>query len=104
MMDIHTITPHLVSKNIITYEAEQQIFTYCKLPSEQVKMLLTHILGPVRAGIFSGLRGMLEIMEKYGNITTKQLAAEMNECLNKEDDYAEKHVSFVYLTYYGSPK
>ena len=67
-------------------------------------MLLTHILGPVKAGIFSGLRGMLEIMEKYGNETTKQLAVEMNERLNKEDDYAEKHVSFVYLTYYGSPK
>jgi len=92
--DVGTLSHYFVSKYIIPPEVDIDICSI-KVPSQQVRILLKHIMGPVKEGYFKGLNDMLDIMMSHGLQATQQIASEIKKCLNKEDDVIKKHVSYI---------
>ena len=73
LTDIDNLLKFFVQEEIITDEQGLDIGS-AVIPSEKVKNLLIHISGPLKAGNKTNFYTMLEIMEKQGTCTTKELA------------------------------
>ena len=88
LTDINNLLKYFVQAEIITDEQGLEISSNI-IPSEKVKKLLIHISGPLKAGNKANFYTMLEIMEKQGTCTTKELAAVLKTAL--------KGMYFMYL-------
>jgi len=73
MTDIDNLLKYFVTESVINVE-DQRVIIANPRTSEKARLLLEHISGPLQAGNSKPFRMMLDIMEKHGNIATKELA------------------------------
>jgi len=82
MTDIDNLLRYFVTENIINVE-DQRVIIANPRTSEKARLLLEHISGLLQAGNSKPFRRMLDIMEKYGNKSTKELAISIKMYLVK---------------------
>ena len=73
---IKTLTSHLVTKRIISFEEEEEI-KQASSQSESTRLVLKKIASPLQAGLAHSFDELLLIMEQYGNISCVELASEI---------------------------
>ena len=78
--DIENLLKYFVTDDIISTDDQREILATIRL-TNKVALLLTHISGPLEAGDNKPFRMMLKIMEKHGNLATKELAILVKERL-----------------------
>ena len=76
VLPIKTLTSHLVTKRIISFEEEEEI-RQAPLQSQSTHLVLKKIASSLQAGLAYSFDELLIIMEQYGNISCVELANEM---------------------------
>ena len=76
VLPIETLTSHLVTKRIISFEEEEEI-RQTPLESQSSCLVLKKIASFLQAGLAYGFDELLLIMEQYGNISCVELASEI---------------------------
>ena len=76
MIDVDNLVKYFVTENYITTNEEEKIKT-CATNSEKVRVLLTNISGPLKAGYKEVFYDMLKIMKEHGTKPTQDLAKSM---------------------------
>ena len=74
-LPIKTLTSHLVTKRIISFEEEEEI-RQAPLQSQST-LVLKKIASYLQAGLAHSFDELLLIMEQYGNISCVELASEI---------------------------
>ena len=75
-LDIDNLLPHFIAKGIITIEDCDEIRSKPRV-SQQVHLLLKRIEGPLKKDDKDNFYILLDVMDTYGNRSTKKLAARM---------------------------
>ena len=76
VLPIKTLTSHLVTKRIISFEEEEEI-EQASLQSRSTRLVLKKIASSLQAGLAYSFDELLLIMEQYGNISCVELASEI---------------------------
>ena len=76
VLPIKTLTSHLVSKRIISFEEEEEI-EQAPLRLQSTRLVLKKIASSLQAGLAYNFDELLLIMEQYGNISCVELATEI---------------------------
>ena len=76
VLPIKTLTGHLVTKRIISFEEEEEI-RLAPLHSESTHLVLKKIASSLQAGITCSFDELLLVMEHHGNISCAELASEI---------------------------
>ena len=76
VLPIKTLTSHLVTKRIISFEEEEEI-RQAPLQSQSTHLVLKKIASSLQAGLAYSFDELLIIMEEHGNISCVELANEM---------------------------
>lgn len=84
LTDIDSLLPHCFEKSIITHEEMVRIKLPEKISQDKVENLLIHVFGPLKYGNSKAFYSLLQIMESYGTISTKDLAKDMRSKLMSE--------------------
>ena len=88
VLPIKTLTSHLVTKRIISFEEEEEIEqallqpqtslqSQASLQSRSTRLVLKKIASSLQAGLAYSFDELLLIMEQYGNISCVELAREI---------------------------
>ena len=80
VLPIKTLTSHLVTKRIISFEEEEEI-TQAPLQSQSTRLVLKKITSSLQAGLVYNFDELLLIMEQYGNLSCIELVSEMRQKL-----------------------
>ena len=76
VLPIKTLTSHLVTKRIISFEEEEEV-RQAPLQSQSTHLVLKKIASSLQAGLAHSFDELLFIMEQYGNISCVELASEI---------------------------
>ena len=76
VLPIKTLTSHLVTKRIISFEEEKEI-RQASPESESTRLVLEKIVNSLQAGVACNFDELLFIMEHYGTIACEELASEI---------------------------
>ena len=80
VLPIKTLTSHLVTKRIISFDEEEEIIQ-APLRSQSTRLLLKKIASSLQAGFVCNFDALLLIMEQYGNLCCVELVSEMRQKL-----------------------
>ena len=80
VLPIKTLTSHLVTKKIISFDEEEEIIQ-APLRSQSTRLLLKKIASSLQAGFVCNFDELLLIMEQYGNLCCVELVSEMRRKL-----------------------
>ena len=80
VLPIRTLTSHLVSKKIISFDEEEEIIQ-ASLQSHSARLVLKKIASSLQAGFVCNFDELLLIMEQYGNLSCVELVSEMRQKL-----------------------
>jgi len=78
--NVDSLLPHITKEKIIDFDQEKDILSKTKA-SDKVQELLSHISGHLRGGYIHSFHLLLDIMESYGTLTTKELATDMKNSI-----------------------
>ena len=80
VLPIKTLTSHLVTKRIISFEEEEEI-TQAPSQSQSTRLVLKKIASSLQAGLVCNFDELLLIMEQYGNLSCTELVSELRQKL-----------------------
>ena len=80
VLPIKTLTSHLVTKRIISFDEEEEIIQ-APLQSQSTRLLLKKIASSLQAGFVCNFDELLLIMEQYGNLCCVELVSEIRQKL-----------------------